>query len=249
MRLMTRALVYPSRLRFFLPYPGRKPDPKVQRYIPPAGNSLFCSSFPSFSFVWARGVCFLFFFFFPFLLLSLTLFCSVEAAKMRAKAAKDPSKKAKDAAETDSLSLKQLREQRKNAQRKKVACDFFEKVLGDRSPSGMEVWLRSLCDDELQVFGFSDMDPEIVGYQRLILAVTDLSRRFQDLKFDVDDTSVLEEGVLITWSMRGVQLAKVWSKMPIVAVPPVQTGFRGTAMVSFDSFGKIIAVEFFTVLC
>ncbi len=35
MRLMTRALVYPSRMRFFLPYPGRKPQPKVQRYVPP----------------------------------------------------------------------------------------------------------------------------------------------------------------------------------------------------------------------
>lgn len=168
---------------------------------------------------------------------------------MRAKAAKDPLKKSTTAKDLEEgLSSKQIRDQRKNAQRKKVACDFFDKVLGDRSPTGMEVWLRSLCDDDVQVFGFSDVEPEIVGYQKLIAAVVDLNRRFQDLTFDVDETAVLEEGVLVTWSLRGIQLARVWSKMPIATNPPVVTGFRGTAMVSFDSFGKIIAVEFCMVL-
>lgn len=70
-------------------------------------------------------------------------------------------------------------------------------------------FLRSLCDDDFQVFGFSDMEPRIVGYQSLIVAVAELRRRITGLSFEVDDVAVLEEGVLITWAMRGLQQAKV----------------------------------------
>lgn len=106
MRLMTRALVYPSRLRFFLPYPGRKPHPKVQRYVPPD-----------------------------------------EVAKKRLKdAGKKPSADAAGVPEVTAATLKQQRDQRKNQQRRKVAVDFFEKVLGAQSTTGAEVTHSLLVD-------------------------------------------------------------------------------------------------------
>ena len=35
LRLMCHGLVYPSSMRFFLPYPGRKPQAKIQKYLTP----------------------------------------------------------------------------------------------------------------------------------------------------------------------------------------------------------------------
>ena len=200
MMLMCRSLVYPSRLRFFLPYPGRKNQAKIQRFLPPA-----------------------------------------EMKKRALKKGKTTGGEAKSTFDGVTLkpTVKQLRDSRKNAQRKKSALEFFERILKMQ----MTATLCTLCDEEIEVFGFSDIDLHIVGQQSLMIALTDLRRRFQDLTFSVSEECVVEEGVLITWAMKGVQIAKVWSKYP--NDPPEAIEYNGTAMFSFDSFGKIVALEFF----
>lgn len=120
--------------------------------------------------------------------------------------------------------------------------DFFEKVL----QLDHFALASGFCDDEVEVFGFSDIDAHIIGVQQFVIALTDLRRRFQFMTFSADDVNVVEEGVVVGWSIRGVQIAKVWSKYPLS--PPIASGFRGTALVAFDSFGKIVSMEFYWAL-
>ncbi len=212
LRLMCHGLVYPSSLRFYLPYPGRKPQAKIQKYLTPSDAEKYIK------------------------------------AKARITASMPPGEGQSDTGEP--LSAKQVADNKKIAVRRRVATEFFERVLGREEESAAV--LSQLCDaDTLEVLGFSDIEPHSYGAQSFLLSLTELRRRLQNMTVSIDSESVTEEGVVVVFSLRGIQMSKIWNKFPANAPfsgPPLATGFRGCASFFFDMFGKIIGVEFFWVL-
>jgi hypothetical protein len=198
MRLMCHALVYPSSLRFYLPYPGRKPMAKIQKYL--------------------------------------------TQADVEKKRKKKKNKEGKELQPRIELSMKQISDAKKLQQRKKACVAFFEEVVMKEDRKAV----LDLCDDKFEVFGFSDLDLQTEGAEAFFVSLADLKRRFQNFQMVVDSDVGVEEGESVVWSLRGMQLAKVWNKMP--PSTPIGTGFRGASMFYFDSFGKIVGIEFFFVL-
>ncbi len=197
-------------MRFFLPYPGRKPQAKVQKYLTPADAEKYVKA----------------------------------KARISARAVAG----AEQSETGEPLTAKQIAERRKVATRHKVAVAFFERVIQKDEVEA----LAELCEEEnLEVLGFSDTEPHCYGSHSFLLSLAELKRRLQSLSVSIDSESVTEEGVVVVFSLRGVQMSKIWNKFPGNAPPggpPLVTGFRGAANFFFDMFGKIIGIEFFWVL-
>ena len=104
--------------------------------------------------------------------------------------------------------------------------------------------MLSLVDEKVEVFGFSEGEfAHVTGVDPFKNALTDLKRRFSEAHWMIQSETVVEEGVQIVWALEGVQIAKVFNTFP--QSPPVRARFFGMAIFFFDSFGKIIGIEFY----